>query len=52
VRSFEPRDVETGVHTLSWDARDDHGAAVAAGVYFVRFAGGGTAVTRRVEIVR
>ena len=31
-------ELAAGPHAVSWDGRDDRGATVAAGVYFVRFA--------------
>ena len=36
-----------GVHELVWDGRDDSGARVAAGTYFVRLAGDGVTRTRK-----
>ncbi|MBD3161977.1 MAG: T9SS type A sorting domain-containing protein [Candidatus Eisenbacteria bacterium] len=46
------RRLGTGAHRLSWEAMDDHGRAVAAGVYFIRCAAGGGAVVRRVSVIR
>jgi hypothetical protein len=40
-----------GRSTLTWDGRDDRGATVAAGFYFVRVAAGAAAVAQRVVVV-
>ena len=41
---------EAGPSTLAWDGRDDNGVRVGPGVLFARFAGLGTAATRKVVI--
>jgi subtilisin-like proprotein convertase family protein len=42
-----------GVHSVSWDGRDDQGATVSAGVYLVRLGWGGQMrETQRVTLVR
>ncbi len=40
-----------GRSTLTWDGRDDRGATVAAGLYFVRVAAGAAVVAQRVVVV-
>jgi hypothetical protein len=37
---------------LAWDARDDAGSPVAAGVYFARLASAGRSETRAITVVR
>jgi glucose/arabinose dehydrogenase len=44
--------LDPGVHTRVWDGTDDQGRPVAAGVYLVRFIGGGTAASQRVFLLR
>lgn len=39
-------------HTVTWDGRDDTGAAVAAGVYLYRLQAGDDARTRRMVLVK
>jgi hypothetical protein len=41
-----------GRHEQVWDGRDDHGHAVAAGVYLVNFSAGGVSTTRKVVRLR
>lgn len=41
-----------GVQVVPWDLKDDRGAAVAAGLYFVRLDAGGRVLTRRIIAVR
>lgn len=41
-----------GAHTVEWDLRDDSGAAVAPGLYWLRAAAGDRFVTQRVVVVR
>lgn len=43
---------QAGHHEVFWPARDDSGAPVASGVYFVRVEGMGFAHSRKVAIVR
>lgn len=52
VRSLVQQEVPEGRHVVSWDGTDDRGAAVPAGVYFVKFAAQGRTVTRKVELLR
>jgi hypothetical protein len=37
-----------GTGTLSWDGRDDRGARLAPGVFFLRLESGGQRLVRRV----
>jgi hypothetical protein len=41
-----------GEQRTDWDARDDHGQAVAGGIYFYRLRTGGIILTRRLVVVR
>jgi bacillolysin len=41
-----------GAHGLTWNATDDGGAPVPAGVYFVRFEAGRSVETRRLVVAR
>jgi hypothetical protein len=41
-----------GRHEVRWDGRDGHGRPVAAGVYLLRFAAGGTEASRKVIKLR
>ena len=36
VRTLARGTIEAGEHTLTWDGRDDRGAAMAAGAYYLR----------------
>lgn len=48
VRMLDDSRRDVGYHTVLWDGRDDDGARVAVGVYFVRLSTLGTARTQRV----
>jgi hypothetical protein len=37
-----------GRYTTTWDGRDEHGRAAAAGIYFARLDSGERAITRRI----
>jgi hypothetical protein len=50
VRSLAARAFAAGAHALTWDGRDDRGAATAPGVYFVRVESAGT--TRSSQVTR
>ena len=43
---------DAGAHEVAWSGRDARGAGVRAGVYIVRYAADGTAVTRRIVRLR
>lgn len=42
----------TGIHTTSWDGRDENGNDVTAGVYFLRSSSGGAQQTKKVVVIR
>ncbi|MEZ4654599.1 MAG: FlgD immunoglobulin-like domain containing protein [Candidatus Eisenbacteria bacterium] len=51
VATFDRQSLPAGHHELSWDGRDEHGSAVAAGVYFYQIrAGAFEAVGRLVNV--
>lgn len=52
VRRLDYRAMTAGEHTLVWDLRDDAGAPVARGLYYVRIATAGRAWTKPVAILR
>ena len=52
VRTLMEGDVPPGAHQLHWDGRDSLGKAVASGVYFLRFDGGGESLSRKVLLLR
>ena len=49
VRTLVNGPTEAGVRTVRWDARNDRGTRLAAGVYFVRFEASG--ITRTARLV-
>lgn len=52
VRNLVKRDLPAGRTMLSWNARDDAGNRVAAGLYFVRIRIGSHHSTQKVVVVR
>jgi len=52
IRRLVDSEMPRGSHRSHWDGTDDDGAPVAAGIYFVRFSGGGVRGTDRVLRVR
>lgn len=53
VTALTAADYPAGVHTVSWDGRDDAGRPLGAGVYFVRMRASGAATqTVRVTVIR
>ncbi len=52
VRALVEGRIERGRHTIRWDLRDEHRAAVPAGVYLVRARVGGWEARQRVAVVR
>lgn len=50
LRSLSDGTVEAGVHQYPWDGRDDSGASVASGIYFVRLTVGGELFTKSVAV--
>jgi len=51
VRQVGAGPARAGRFSLEWDLRDDGSQPVRGGVYFARFAVGGTAVTRKLVVV-
>jgi hypothetical protein len=41
-----------GFHSFAWDGTDERGASVASGVYFARFVGGQTHLTRKMVLLK
>lgn len=52
VRTLAGGVAPAGAHTRQWDGRDDRGAAVASGVYILRLEAGGTALTRKMVLLK
>ncbi len=52
IRRIIGRTFAAGIHPLTWDARDDRGQALPAGLYFVHARTSSTSQTRRVVILR
>jgi hypothetical protein len=51
VRSLVAGRGDPGVHTVTWDRRDDAGRLVGAGVYYYRLAVAGRRFVRRVAVL-
>jgi FlgD Ig-like domain len=51
VRALVSGALDAGEHLATWDARDEAGGRVAAGVYFMRLAAGGEALHGRVVVL-
>jgi hypothetical protein len=47
VNTLVDRSLDAGEHEAMWDGRDQRGAAVAPGVYFVRIEAGGNSANRK-----
>jgi hypothetical protein len=52
VRTLHAGDLPAGDYTRVWDGRDDHGADLPPGIYFVRITQGLTTESRRIVLVR
>jgi hypothetical protein len=52
IRSLWDGHQMAGGHILSWDGRDQGGAAVSDGMYFVRIQAGGSTDTEKILVVR
>jgi hypothetical protein len=52
VRALVESRQSAGVHTVSWNGRNERGEAVAAGVYLCRLHVGGEMLARRIVLIR
>lgn len=52
VRTLVNGPVTGGRHEISWDGRNNGGTEVSSGVYFARFASGGTRSVRKMVLIR
>jgi len=52
VRTLIDSYLASGPRLVSWDGRDDRGRPVSSGTYFLRLEGGGTYLTRTVNLVK
>ncbi len=52
VRTLVSENRTPGSYTAQWDGRDDHGAAVASGVYVYRLSAGDLTASRRMVLAR
>jgi hypothetical protein len=52
VRTLESSVRTQGIHTTAWNGTNDAGGVVASGVYFCRFSMGGSAVTKKLMLLR
>jgi hypothetical protein len=52
VRRLMRTEQTAGLHTVAWNGRDDSGARVGSGAYFLRFCASEYAVTRKLHVVR
>jgi photosystem II stability/assembly factor-like uncharacterized protein len=52
VRTLSSGNMSSGRHSISWDARDDHGRRVASGVYYMMLETPGGAETASISVLR
>jgi flagellar hook assembly protein FlgD len=52
VATLASRPAIAGAHRAAWDGRDEGGAPLPAGVYFVRLEGQGIDAVRKVTLLR
>lgn len=52
VRTLVDENVAPGERSVVWDGRDQHGRALASGVYFYRFEHAGTVQTRKMVLMK
>jgi len=52
VRRVVNRGLAAGFHPIAWNGRNEAGAAVGSGIYFMQMKAGGTIVTERFAVVR
>ncbi|HAD83086.1 TPA: hypothetical protein DCG35_11620 [Candidatus Edwardsbacteria bacterium] len=48
VRTLVDQDMSPGYYSAGWDGRDDAGSSISSGVYFVRLASDGKALTQKI----
>ena len=52
VRTLVDRELDAGVHPLTWDGRDATGRAVASGIYLVHATSAGRELTRKAVVLK
>ncbi len=52
IRTLVRRRLSPGIHTFEWDGLDGVGRSVGSGVYFVRMAGPGFQIARKMTLLR
>jgi flagellar hook assembly protein FlgD len=52
VRTLVDERMAAGPKRLTWDGRDDLGRAMASGAYYLRLQGGGTQVSRTINLLK
>ena len=52
VRTLVDSYLAAGPRTVDWDGKSDSGVALASGAYFLRLQGGGTYLSRKVNLVK
>lgn len=52
IRKLREASLDAGVHRVSWDGRNDAGAQVASGTYFVRFVAGDHHDSQRLVLIK
>ncbi len=52
IRTLAAGVLPAGEHTVSWDGRDDRGAAASSGIYLYRLTTNGETITRRMTLLK
>jgi flagellar hook assembly protein FlgD len=52
VKTFSNIQSDAGSHQLTWNARDDKGSAVHAGMYLLQLQSGNYTETKKIVVVR
>ena len=52
VRELVSQDMTSGVHSVTWDGRDDNGLAVSSGVYISRLQMGTQITAKQMMLIR
>jgi murein DD-endopeptidase MepM/ murein hydrolase activator NlpD len=52
VRNLLDQTVDSGPGSVEWNARDDHGAHVPSGIYFVKASAAGKVLSRKLAVAR